>query len=127
MSQRTQVLTLCAVILTLGGGCERQEPAQGKAEEQQMPGTAALICDSTTMLGTASLTITGNPGDAFQISYLCDGQLVSQCTATIAAGQNTASCNTGQNPVPNGGTRTCPVGPGNNNSPAAAVQTSGCG
>jgi hypothetical protein len=39
MSRRTQVLTLCAVILTLCGGCERQEPAQGKAEEQQMPGT----------------------------------------------------------------------------------------
>lgn len=114
-------------LLVLGSGCEQSGEQPPEKTEGQIPGTAAVVCDSTTMQGTVSLTITGNPGDSFRITYLCGGQQVTGCTATIGPGQNTASCNAGPTPVPNGGARTCPVGPGNNNSPAAAVQTSGCG
>lgn len=126
MHPRLRATIMCAAVLMVCTGCERKEQDQDKAEVQP-PGTAAAVCDNSTMLGNVSLTITGNPGDSFRIAFLCDGQQVVECTATIAAGQNTAQCSAGPAPVPNGGARTCPVGPGNNNSPAAAVQTSGCG
>ncbi len=110
------VITLGAIILALTVGCTDEKEKK-----------VATVCNSNNTSGTVSLTITGNPNDSFRISLICGGQTVTQCTATIPARQARASCNAGPNPVPNGGVRSCPVGPGNNNSPAAAVQTSGCG
>lgn len=110
------IISLSAILLALTVGCTDEKERKGE-----------IACNSNNTRGTVSLTINGNPNDSFQISLICGGQTVTQCTATIPAGQASASCNAGPNPVPNGGVRRCPVGPGNNNSPAAAVQTSGCG
>ena len=124
MYTRLIPLTLCATILALIGGCDKGKDV---AKEEIDRGPGALTCKPNTMQGTVSLTITGIPGDSFRISYLCGGTQVTQCTATIPAGATTASCNAGPTAVPNTGVRSCPVGPGNANSPQAAVQTSGCG
>jgi hypothetical protein len=120
MRNTSIAMTLAAAILALCAGCAKQEQPH---EEAQLP---QVLCDPATMRGTVALDIKGNPGDSFRISYRCGNDVVAQCTATIAVGANTATCNSGPNPVPKGGVRTCPVGPGNNNSPAAAVQNSGC-
>lgn len=120
MNYKHMAFALGTATLALCAGCER-----GGEDTEVTPGTAQ--CDSTTMQGTLSLSITGVPGDSFRISYLCGGQQVTQCTATIAAGATTATCSAGPTPVPNGGVRTCPVGPSNTNSAQAAVRSSGCG
>ncbi|WP_262692541.1 hypothetical protein [Kordiimonas aestuarii] len=98
----------------------------GEEPEGEMDTTQGAACDPSTMMGTVHLNISGNAGDSFRISYMCGGQMVTQCTATVAAGSNNATC-TSQGNVPQGGTRRCPVGPGNGNTPQARVVAAGCG
>lgn len=120
MHKFVSALTTATFLLAVTAcGESKQEPT-----EPDTP--TGLQCNSTNTRGSVSLNIAGNPGDSFRIIMKCGNQEVTRCTATIAAGANAATCtNTG--PVPNGGTRSCPVGPGNGNTPAARVVASGCG
>ncbi len=113
------VWILLGLILVVLAGCS----AHKKEQEEEL--LKAGVCNSFTV-GSVRLDIKGNPNDSFKQTLMCGGQRVASCTATIQAGQNTASCTDGPNPVPNGA-RSCTTQVGNNNSPAAAVQSSGCG
>ena len=89
-------------------------------------GLPALECNSSNTAGNVSLTVTGDKGDSFRISLKCGGTVVASCQADVAADNTPASC-TASGTVPNGGARSCSVGPGNGNSNNAKVVTSGCG
>ena len=110
-----------ALLALVACGEEKEDEMQG-----EMDTTQGAACDPSVMLGTVHLNVSGKAGDSFRISYLCGSETVTQCTATIAAGDTKAVC-TSQGAVPQGGTRRCPVGPGNGNSPQARVVASGCG
>jgi len=79
-----------------------------------------------TDTGTATLTIAGQPTDAYRVIYTCNGVEVTRCIATVPAGQNGGNCNSGPNPIPNNGVRSCKVGPKNGNSAQAASRGSSC-
>ncbi|SDD24959.1 hypothetical protein [Kordiimonas lacus] len=120
---RQTVSTLAAAALIFAtSGCGNDSQTKEQTEDPTLP---SKECNEFTT-GTVSLTIAGNPNDSFRIIMKCGNQVVTQCTATVPAGGNAASC-TNQGPAPNGGRMTCPVGPGNGNTPAARVVTSGCG
>ncbi len=119
MNNRLYLGSLLALILVVMVGCSIHK------KEQQEELINAGVCNSFTV-GSVRLDIRGNPNDSFKQTLMCGGQRVASCTATIQAGQNTASCTDGPNPVRNGA-RSCTTQVGNNNSPAAAVQSSGCG
>src|ERR1044072_1138204 len=116
-------MTFAAVVLALSASCSGYQKTEEPDAEPTLPPS---LCDPATRRGTVTLTIKGNPGDSFRISYRCDAQVVTECTATIAAGATTASCKAGPNPVPQGGVLTCPIGAGNNNSPPAAIDDYAC-
>lgn len=108
-------------LVACGEAKKDSEEIQGEMDTKQ-----GAQCDPSTMMGTVHLNIRGNAGDSFRISYMCGNQMVTQCTATVAAGANQATC-TSQGAVPQGGERRCPVGPGNGNGPQARVVAAGCG
>ena len=118
-------MTFAAAVLALCASCADDKQAEHPPREE--PTLPPSLCDPATRRGTVALSIKGNPGDSFRISYRCDAVVVTQCTAIIADGATTARCTAGPNPVPKGGVLTCPIGPGNNNSPQAAVDDSACG
>jgi len=118
------IAVLFVGVLSVSGCHDRDKDGMRKEKDER--GTVADACNPSTMQGTASLSISGNPGDSFRIVFACGDQTVSQCTATMPSGANVANCSDGPNPVPNGGERSCMVVPGSSNSGAAAVRTSAC-
>lgn len=123
MGRIVSAMTAASFLLALSacGGDKAEEPTDGDGGTPN-----PTVCNSKTTLGTVRLDIAGNANDSFRIIMKCGTQEVTRCTATVAAGQATASC-TNQGPVPNGGNRSCTVGPGNGNSAAARVTAQMCG
>jgi|GEM_PF-1822479 len=123
MGRIVTAVTAASFLLALSACGEKktEEPTDGDGGTPN-----PTVCNSNTTRGVVRLDIAGNPDDEFRIIMKCGDQEVTRCSATIAAGQNTASC-TKQGPVPNGGNRSCTIGPANGNSPAARVTASGCG
>ncbi len=102
--------------------CESRDPSFEAGEDLLKAVTNCRLTDT----GTATLTIVGQPTDAYRVIYTCNGVEVTRCTATVPAGQNRGNCNSGPNPIPNNGPKSCRVGPKNGNSAQAAIRGSSC-
>lgn len=105
---------------------QEQGPPPGDAGEQitEQDVAASSQCDPAQM-GSVSMGMVGQPGDSYRVTLTCDGGVVTECTATVAAGAVAANCVAG--PAPQvAGPRRCFESPGNGNSPAAAARTWGC-
>jgi hypothetical protein len=120
---RRLVSALTASAFLLATACGEGEKSEEPAEEPTLPG---LECNQTNTLGNVSLKIEGQPGDEFRVIMKCGNQEVARCMATVAAGETTGKC-VGSGPVPNGGTRSCTVGPAAGNSNAAREVGHACG
>jgi outer membrane murein-binding lipoprotein Lpp len=120
--RRRGTLMLAVVAAsTIVSGCRREpsgEAQQGSQASQARETTASRRLPEDELLALAGdsggvvlavptdcyslpqqegiARIRGAAGDAANVVVRCGRQVVGRCTATIAAGQNTARCNTGK-------------------------------